>query len=211
MKELRPGGKELTLNALSFCPVKQSTRILDVGCGNGESLVLIREKYACFTVGIEPDDERRHRALSVNPGVKICAATAENIPFANQSFDIVLTECTASLFEHPMIAFAEIGRVLRPGGQLILNDVYAKNVGVPLGTGMLRHLYTREEFITFLAAANCAVRYEEDYGDMLATMMGQLILDFGAAEAYRMIGLDRCALKSAGAGYMLMIAEKEKP
>lgn len=211
MSRLRPGGADLTRRALSFCRIGPLSRILDIGCGNGESLALIREEFACLVAGLEPDAQRLRCARAANPGVEISPAKAEAIPFADHSFDIVLGECTASLFDQPEQAFAEISRVLTAHGCLVLTDVYAKNAGSARGKGLIRHLYTREEFAAFLQAAGLMVRHGEDCGDMLKTMLGQLILDFGATEAYRRIGLEPCALKSAHAGYILIVAEKEKP
>ena len=209
MSALRPGGSALTLRALSFCPLTDASRLLDIGCGRGESLALISERWGCRTAGIEPDDERRALACAANPGIDIAPATAELLPYADASFDIVLAECTASLFSDPRAAFAEIGRVLAPDGLLALTDVYAREQTPPATTGMLRRLYTLEQWRTLLRQAGFSLRHEEDCGRVMQNMLGQMILDHGREEAYRRIGLDRCCLKAAGLGYLLLIAAKE--
>lgn len=68
MSCLRPGGLELTRHALSFVPVEPESRLVDIGCGNGESLAMIREEYGCQVAAIEPDTKRRAQALANNPG-----------------------------------------------------------------------------------------------------------------------------------------------
>lgn len=209
MSCLRPGGLELTLHALSFSHIDQFSRILDLGCGNGESLALIRQKYDCFVAGLEPDQERLCRARIANPGVEISSAHAEDIPFAEDSFDIVLSECAFSLFSQPSIALTEISRVLAANGSLILTDVYAKNCGDISGAGLLRHLYTIDEFTALLGEAGFSVSNWQDCANILKTMLAQLILEYGAAEAYKMVGLDQCRLRAANVGYLLLVAKKE--
>lgn len=209
MNALRPGGSALTLRALSFCPLTTASRVLDIGCGRGESLALIGERWGCRAAGIEPDAERRGLACAANPGVDICAAKAELLPYADASFDLALAECTASLFADAAAAFAEIARVLMPGGLLALTDVYAREQAPPVASGMLRQLYTIDQWRALLRQAGLRLLHEEDCGRVMQNMLGQMILDHGREEAYRLIGLDRCCLKAAGLGYLLLIAAKD--
>ena len=207
MSCLRPGGLELTRHALSFAAVDEETRLLDIGCGQGESLAMIRAEFGCQVMGIEPDERRQRQAAAANLGSEIVLARAEQLPFADASFDLVLAECSVSLFEQPDSALAEMRRVLTPGGKLLLTDTYARGASGVCGQGMVRRLYSIGEFRALLAGAGFTVLHGEDCGEILKTMLGQLILDYGKDEAYRRLGLNRCALKEADAGYLLLIAE----
>lgn len=204
---LRPGGLELTRHALSFSQLGPKTRLLDIGCGNGESLAMICAEYGCQVAAIEPDANRYRQALAANPGVEITQAMAEQLPFAAASFDIVLAECSFSLFEQPDKALAEIHRVLLPGGKLLITDTYARGARGVCGEGMVRHLYSVGQFRGMLTEAGFSVLHGEDCGEILKTMLAQMILDDGKEEAYRRLGLDRCAFKQAQAGYLLLVAQ----
>jgi arsenite methyltransferase len=210
MKALRPGGAELTHRALSFCGLTAASRLLDIGCGRGESLSLIRERWGCKVAGIEPYAVRREQAQAANPGVEIAPTTAERLPFVDESFDVALAECSASLFADPAAAFAEISRVLKPGSIIALTDVYARESAPTAAAGMLRQLYTLKQWRRLLQAAGLRLSHQEDCGRVMQNMLGQLILEHGREAAYQIIGLDRCALKAAGLGYVLLIAVKEE-
>ncbi len=61
------------------------------------------------------------RAKKINAVIKNCDLGEENIPFLNQSFDIVLLTETLEHFNfHPKKVFEEIARVLKPNGELII-------------------------------------------------------------------------------------------
>ncbi|MFA5154935.1 MAG: class I SAM-dependent methyltransferase [Patescibacteria group bacterium] len=61
------------------------------------------------------------RAKKINAVIKDCDLGQEGIPFADQSFNIVLLTETLEHFNfHPKKVFAEISRVLKPGGELVI-------------------------------------------------------------------------------------------
>ena len=91
---------------------------LDVGCGwhfdwrweeqrERDLLRLAR------VVGLDPDWQAvaRHRSIE-----KRTVGIVERLPFADESFDLVTANVVVEHLEHPALAFAEIFRVLRPGG-----------------------------------------------------------------------------------------------
>jgi SAM-dependent methyltransferase len=98
-------------------------RVLDVGCGNG--YVLERyARHAARTVGVDLTRaavslSARRFALASLPGAFV-QASAEALPFPDAAFDFV---CSMGVVHHtprPEAALAEIRRVLRPGGRLVL-------------------------------------------------------------------------------------------
>lgn len=209
MIRLRPGGMALTERALSHVPLGKQSSVLDIGCGYGESIKLLVDNYGARVAGLEPDEMRRQKARDLNPGVEILAATGEEMPFADQSFDLVLAECSASLFSNIDLAFAQIYRVLKPQGRLILTDVYARGEEDIRADGLLRNLYSEQQFRDFLSAAGFSVRLVEDCGGILKSMLLELIFEYGRDKAYQMIGLDCCLAKQARLGYIFILAEKK--
>ena len=208
MSALRPGGEALTRRLLAFSPPQPGERLLDLGCGAGQSLALLRENGVCDLTGLEPDADLREQARAANPGVPILAGRGEDLPFKDGSFHLVLAECVVSLLDPVEKGLAELGRVLVPGGRLLLSDVYAQREAARADRGMLRQLYTREELTALLEQAGFRVCRVEMAERELRQMLGQMIFDYGMEEAYARLGLDGCALKRSGVGYLLLLAER---
>lgn len=106
--------------------VESGDRVLDVACGTGELLRRIAEATpgAELTgVDLAPKMiERARHKCSGEPGIRIVQADAHNLPFADDSFDIVPCASTFHYFSHPDVVLDEVRRVLRPGGRLVLLD-----------------------------------------------------------------------------------------
>jgi SAM-dependent methyltransferase len=85
-------------------------RLLDVGCGNRPYLETFRPSVSSY-VGVDPD------RLGSRPDV---AALADDLPFADRSFDTALSIAVIEHVPDPGRMLAEIRRVLRPGAHLIL-------------------------------------------------------------------------------------------
>ena len=96
-------------------------RVLDIGCGLGGALCAFLDKGASYVVGIEIN-KRRVRFSQEYIGNRahshLLAADASHLPFADRSFDLVLSESTFEHFQEPEGVLKEVGRVLRPGGFL---------------------------------------------------------------------------------------------
>ena len=96
--------------------------ILDAGCGTGGFLARLRvarPELAAVGVDFSPEAGRRAAEKSQAP---VACASLEALPFADASFAAVVSAdvlCHRSL--DPARALAEMARVLRPGGRLVLN------------------------------------------------------------------------------------------
>ncbi len=207
--QLRPGGLELTAKLISHCHLDPERRVLDIGCGRGESLAYIKERYDCSCFGIEADQELCAEAKRNYPALLFYNAQAEQLPFDDSFFDCILLECVISLFDQPFITLAEVSRVLKPGGKLLISDVYVRShMPVAQGQGMLRNIYTREQNISILEDCGFTVISFADQSDCLIQMLGQMIFDLGLQAAYQSLGLDVCSLQQVKIGYALMVAGK---
>ena len=92
-----------------------NTRLLDVGCGRGEFLKNIYRKTA-YAYGIDPDEA----AIKENNYIQNkFVGTVEKLPFDSNFFDLVVMCWVLEHLENPALAFKEIHRVLKPGGQII--------------------------------------------------------------------------------------------
>lgn len=89
---------------------------LDLGAGTGKFTQLLLRTGA-GVVAVEPVDAMRMQLLQNVPGVTALAASAQSMPLADESVDVVVCAQAFHWFASPE-ALREIGRVLRPGGKL---------------------------------------------------------------------------------------------
>lgn len=93
--------------------------ILEVGVGTGLNLHYYGPAARVF--GIDPDRELLCTAYrrAERRRYQLQAADAQALPFADQSFDTVVSTLVFCTIPEPLAALLEIGRVLRPGGRLV--------------------------------------------------------------------------------------------
>ena len=93
-------------------------RVLDVGCGPRGSLDWATE--AASRVGLDPLADEYRRLVPDPDAMEYVAGVAEAMPFADGTFDVVGSFNSLDHVEDVERAAAEIARVLRPGGLLLL-------------------------------------------------------------------------------------------
>ena len=101
---------------------KKDFSVLDVGCGTGEGLRMLKEKTKGRIVGVDLSSEMLARARAKIQGVELYPADVEHLPFNTASFDVVVS---TEAFHHclnPERALREMHRVLKKGGELIIAD-----------------------------------------------------------------------------------------
>jgi SAM-dependent methyltransferase len=103
--------------------------ILDVGCGTGSVLALLAARYpAAELCGVDPAGEILRVArtkLNGDPRVRLQSARAEQLPFAEAAFDLVVSSNSFHHWADQAAGIREIGRVLAPGGWLVMTDPFA--------------------------------------------------------------------------------------
>lgn len=122
------GLSPLHKKALRLIELEKGESLLDVGCGTGRLLHLLRGKYgeAVSLAGVDkspemlagvPEEDRR--------AVKIKIAPADDLPFSGASFDWVVSTLVLHHLsrEEQERMLGECARVLRPGGVLYLADL----------------------------------------------------------------------------------------
>lgn len=95
-----------------------ASTVVDVGAGTGKFTRLLVPSGA-RVIGVEPVAEMREVFSRVVPGVEAIDGTAESLPFGDASVDVV-TAAQAFHWVDAVPAVAEVARVLRPGGGLVL-------------------------------------------------------------------------------------------
>jgi len=96
--------------------------ILDVGCGTGSLLRLAADRFPTARLyGVDPA-EAMVAVAAADPRLTVARASAERLSFADAGFDLILSTNSFHHWEDKAMGIAEIARVLRSGGHLVLAD-----------------------------------------------------------------------------------------
>ena len=95
------------------------SRALDVGCGTGNYAAALTTATRCRISGVDPSERMLDRARNAARWESLLQGSAENLPFANGSFDVVMTTDVIHHIGNRDAYFQEAARVLRPGGHII--------------------------------------------------------------------------------------------
>jgi demethylmenaquinone methyltransferase/2-methoxy-6-polyprenyl-1,4-benzoquinol methylase len=103
---------------VSQVEVGPNERVLDVATGTGlVAAELIRQK-GCTVVGLDQSPEMLAVARERLPDVELVEASAESLPFADESFDALTFTYLLRYVVEPGATLTELARVVRPGGTI---------------------------------------------------------------------------------------------
>ncbi len=103
--------------AETFLSACQGKRILEVGCGNGKLLKVLKSENEVY--GVDASEDGIAACASEGIGAYCLDVCSEPLPFADGHFDFVICLETLEHMMNPYYALMEMRRVLRPGGELI--------------------------------------------------------------------------------------------
>jgi len=98
--------------------------VLDVGCGDGDLAVDLAER-SMNVVGIDASSDMiaKARRRAAGSSVSFAIGGAEALPFATDTFDVVVSVTVLCFIERPADAVREMARVVRPGGVVVIADL----------------------------------------------------------------------------------------
>ena len=125
-------------------PLQAGETVLDIGCGAGMDLMLAARRIGPNgkAIGIDMTPEMRDRARSAAEilglgQVEVVEGDATSLPLPDASVDVVISNGVLNLVPEKEKAFADIVRILRPGGRLHLADIA---VQAPLSEDIRRNV-----------------------------------------------------------------------
>jgi SAM-dependent methyltransferase len=123
---LHPGGLEITLELARLCRIGRDTSVLDVASGTGESACYLAERLGACVIGIDISDHMLERARKKgkqkNLEIEFKKGDAHQLPFADNVFDAVISECTTCILDKGR-AIHEMARVVKPDGFVGIHDI----------------------------------------------------------------------------------------
>ena len=111
---------------LDWADIKPSEQVLDVGCGTGELEWLHLQTQPQQSLhGVDLAEAMvavARQKCAGFPQVSFQVSTAEALPYGDRRFDVIVSASAFHYFPDPLVALTEMGRVLKPGGRLVILD-----------------------------------------------------------------------------------------
>ena len=114
---------------------RRGQRALDVGCGPGALTQQLVDRLGADAVSaVDPSESFVASVRDRFPGVDVRTGVAEDLPFPDDAFDLVLAQLVVHFMTDPVTGLAEMGRVTGPGGRVAANVWDHVGSGGPLAT-----------------------------------------------------------------------------
>ena len=173
---LHPGGFELSKRIGEIAELKDKN-VLDVSCGRGEFACYYAKTFGAKITGIDISPEmiessiNRAKQEGIEGSTEFKVADSLNLPFPENSFDIVVNECAVGLTSDPQKCINEMVRVATPGGYIIIHEslwlkelpeAEKKDLAERIGTVPFK----LSEWIEMFKKAGVINIWDEDWSDM---------------------------------------------
>lgn len=136
--------------------------VLELGCGNGTGTKLIKKYFHpkhLYAIDIDPKQIEAATKRVRDKSITFEVADVEKLPYKSESLDLVLDFSVLYHIDNWKHALKEIKRVLKPGGQFILEDLSFDSLGHNFGRVFRRLFmhtykrpYKRNEFFEYLTS-----------------------------------------------------------
>ena len=157
-------------NPTAVAELHPGERVLDLGSGGGIDVLLSARRVGPdgFVYGVDMTDEmlalaEANKAKAAVVNVEFRKGTIEDLPLADASVDVVISNCVINLSPDKPAVLAEMFRVLVPGGRIGVSDVVAEDHLTPADraergshVGCIAGALSRQEYLAGLTAVGFA-------------------------------------------------------
>jgi ubiquinone/menaquinone biosynthesis C-methylase UbiE len=120
--ELVPELRQRLTAAKELKKPETALKVLDIGCGSGKLAIYLQEATGCEVTGIDPVEKNVEKARLKSSSVTFMVQSAEEMTFADNTFDCAVSLKALHEIPHPESALMEAHRVLKEGGKLFIID-----------------------------------------------------------------------------------------
>jgi ubiquinone/menaquinone biosynthesis C-methylase UbiE len=166
------------IRLVDFFQSKTVDSILDIGTGSGDFIEVLKEvfPYAKIT-GVDPDQESLNSAKEKYTDVIFNKMIGEDLNFANHNFDVVCISMALHHLPDVQKALQEMQRVVKPGGWIIVNELFSDNLNPAQEVHKMFHHFRSK--IDRLIGINHNETFEkEEIRKMIKTAGIQILFDF---------------------------------
>lgn len=122
------GGLAATETLMRLCRIQPDHVVLEVGCGVGQTSVLLAKQCGCRLIGVDIHEgmidfaRKRARRHGLSDRTEFRLGDISNLPFEDERFDVVFGESITAFAPDHGKAITEYARVLKPGGTVGINE-----------------------------------------------------------------------------------------
>ena len=128
MTEEKNRNRALADRAVEMAGLKKGSRILDIGCGEGDTVAYLRDELGMDAEGIDTNLAKISAGKEKYPGIPIRYGDGEFLDeYMSFTFDGILIEGALSRTNMPDEALHEAWCVMKKGGRIMIADVYEKD------------------------------------------------------------------------------------
>ena len=103
--------------------IQNDTTLIDIGCGTGNETINLFQSFKCRIIGIEPACEMVKIGKINEVKIDWKVGSAEDLPFKNNSVDIITSFFSIHHFDSIDLSFQEFNRVLKPNGKIFIFSI----------------------------------------------------------------------------------------
>lgn len=149
------GGLKATEELVELCHIDKDKYVLEVGCGVGITASYLTKRHGCRVMGVDISErmvdwaQKRTKREGLEDKVEFRVADAQNLPFEDGLFDVVICESVTAFPEDKQRAVCEYVRVTKPGGYVGLNEgTWMKTPPPPELVEYIGHTMAGAKFLT---------------------------------------------------------------